>query len=210
MPPHRVTVLRTLAPNSIPLLLLLFPATHPPVSPPSFRARDSPPTFSLALFLARRAVSHSARAAFLDETFPARRDTRRSLTLPYQHRHYYHRWSPLPPSISYTTTTADATTTTISSSSSTDIGTMSSLLPPSTPPRSPSALPHLPVATRRCVAYGASPLNLPLLSRFNPLSLVLSLLSFRFSLLPARAEHTTLSSVYILRVSFSASPSSFT
>jgi len=46
----------------------LYPA---PFIPP----RHSPPTFSLALFLARRAFSHSARAAFLDETFPARRNT---------------------------------------------------------------------------------------------------------------------------------------
>lgn len=64
MPPHRVAVLRTLAPNSLSLSRSSHPprSTHPQLSPWS--------SFSLA------ARSHTPRAhrAFLDETFPARRD----------------------------------------------------------------------------------------------------------------------------------------
>lgn len=104
MPPHRVTVLRTLAPNSIPL--------HTSSLPPSlsFLPRDSPPTFSLALFLARRAVSHSARRVSRRNFPGASRHT--PLYHYYRlHHHHHHRQPPPPPPSAPTSTTSSATTT---------------------------------------------------------------------------------------------------
>lgn len=149
----------------------------------TLRARFTPqlspwPSFSLA------ARSHTPRAhrAFLDETFPARRDTPLSTTTSLPS-------SPLP-SPSPMDAVVPATTTTIR--------------------RDHLRRFHvLPVATRRCVAYGASPPNFPLLSRSEPLFLphfppFIPIPSPR----PRRACHPFLR-VYPVRASFSASPSSF-
>lgn len=112
MPPRRVTVLRTLAPNSIPL--------HTSSLPPSlsFLPRDSPPTFSLALFLARRAVSHSARRVSR-RNFPGA--SRHTPLHHYYYRLHHHHCQPPPPppptappppsAAAPTSTTSSATTT---------------------------------------------------------------------------------------------------
>lgn len=77
--------------------------------------------------------------------------------------------------------------------------------------RSPSALPRLPVATRRCVAYGASPPNFPLLSRFNPYSTPAPFPSFHSDspLRPRSACHPFLRiypARFLLRFSFKFHP----
>lgn len=160
----------------------LYPA---PLIPP----RHSPPTFSLALFLARRAFSHSARAAFLDETFPAHRDT-----LLY---HYCFTIGTtttiaiaIPPPIS---TTVATTTTTTTAATPVAITFGASTFTSSNP-------------TMCCLRRVSA--ELPSSFQIQPPSLFPSFHSN--SPLRPRVERATLSSVYILRASFSTSPSSFT
>lgn len=138
----------------------------------TLRARFTPNFLPGPLSRSPRVLTLRAHTARFSTKLSRRVGTRRSLLLPLHHRHHYHRrhrWIPSFP----------ATTTTIR--------------------RDHLRRFHvLPVATRRCVAYGASPPNFPLLSRSeSPSFSPIFLLSFQFPPL-ARAEHATLSSAYIL------------
>lgn len=161
--------------------LSLYPA------PLTLRARFTPNFLPGPLSRSPRVLTLRAHTARFSTKLSRRVGTRRSLPLPLYHRHHYHRDYRHPPPMD---AVVPATTTTIR--------------------RDHLRRFHvLPVATRRCVAYGASPPNFPLLSRSDPLFLphfppFIPIPSPR----PRRACHPFLR-IYPVRASFSTSPSSF-